>query len=694
MRPALLNVLFQPVGNIAGVGAKLSKLVGNLCGPYWADVLWHLPCDVVHRPLLRKEEALSQGTLGTLPVEITEHLPPPNKRLPYRIRGICETMETEIVFFNYHASYLREKFPPDKTVWISGRWERQGGLLKILHPDYVAARSADIPVFETIYPQQKGVSSRLIRQMAETILPRLPALSEWLDAPFQKKQELPAWQEALRQAHRPRTSDDLNPQNPARKRLAYDELLANQLALLLVRNQERKKTGVALAGAGQLPERLLSGLGFALTGAQLRIDNEIKKDLEGPCRMVRLLQGDVGSGKTIVALLALLRVVEAGFQGVVMAPTDILARQHFQTFTAYCAPLHVEVGLLTAREKGAQRRQILESVRAGKTHILIGTHALLGEEVVFQNLGLSVIDEQHKFGVHQRLMLAEKQRQAHLLVMTATPIPRSLALTAYGDMDISRLDEKPPGRQAIETRVMPIAKIPELADKLKRMSDSSGERRQAYWVCPLVEESEKSDLTAVEARYAALKQVFGQRVGLVHGKMKSAEKEAVMKRFWDGDITVLVATTVIEVGVDVKTAHVMIVEHAERFGLAALHQLRGRVGRGGQKAQCLLLYGPGLTQAARARLQKMRETDDGFLIAEEDLKLRGAGEVLGVRQSGLPAFKMADLMAHGDLLWTATQDARTILSLDPRLESPRGQALRLLLYLFQKDAEIATLKAG
>ena len=695
MRPAVLNPLFTPTTAQSGIGNKLGKLLERLCGPTVADVLWHLPSGVNYRPKYQQEGEIRLNALGTLQMQIAWHQAPPRgSRLPYRIGGTTLNRPIELVFFNYHKSYLQQKYPEGKTVWVSGKIEPAGVGLKILHPDYITESPEAIPEYEVIYPQSRGITSRLLRHIIAPALRTLPELPEWLDSAFQAKHHLPFWKNALEQAHSPRTEADLLPTHPARLRLAYDEILANQLALLLVRAQNKKQSGQVIQGTGTLTQHLLSALPFQLTGAQQRVLIEIQRDMESPERMTRLLQGDVGSGKTIVALLAMITAGEAGIQSALMAPTDILARQHFDKISKLCEPLGITVGLLTGRDKGKARAQILTDLAAGKIHILIGTHALFTDTVSFGNLGLVVIDEQHKFGVHQRLALVRKERGVNLLVMTATPIPRSLALTVYGDMDVSRLDEKPAGRKPIETTVLPTAKIPELTARLQRKIADKSTRTQAYWICPLVEESEASDLSAVKARFATLQQTFGDRVGLVHGKMKGPEKDAVMTRFANGELDVLVATTVIEVGVDVKSATIMIIEQAERFGLAGLHQLRGRVGRGSVASQCILLHSPRLTETAKKRLNIMRETDDGFVLAEEDLKLRGAGEMVGSRQSGFPEFRMADPAMATDLIWTATKDAQTVLSLDPGLTSPRGQALRLLLYLFQKDLELQTLKAG
>ena len=694
MRPAILNDLFTQVTAQNGIGPKLGKLLDRLCGPTMSDILWHLPTGVIHRRVIRSATDIVLDQYGTLQITVTAHQVPPTKRRPYIIRTVFQDTPLNLVFFNYHKSYLQTHYPEGKTLWVSGKIERDGFGFQILHPDYMADTPATIPEYEVIYPQTSGITSKLLRRIIEPMLHRLPELPEWLDSAFQAKHRFPFWKNALTEVHHPKTEADLLPTTPARLRVAYDEVLANQLALLLVRRQNKRDSGQLIRGTGELTKRLRQDLPFQLTGAQERVLIEIQRDMESEERMTRLLQGDVGSGKTIVALLAMLTAAEAGIQSALMAPTDILARQHFDKISRLCAPLGVKVGLLTGREKGTARRRILDELANGEITLLIGTHALFTDTVSFRNLGLVIIDEQHKFGVHQRLALIRKERGVNLLVMTATPIPRSLALTVYGDMDVSRLDEKPTGRQPIETSVMPIDKIPDLVTRLKQKIDDKTHRTQAYWICPLVEESEASDLTAVKKRFADLQKTFGDRVGLIHGKMKGAEKDAVMERFAAGDLDVLVATTVIEVGVDVKSATIMIIERAERFGLAGLHQLRGRVGRGSDKSRCILLHGAPLTDTARQRLSVMRETDDGFLLAEEDLKLRGAGEMLGSRQSGLMTFRMADPTVQNELLWTATKDAQTILSLDPDLVSPRGQALRILLYLFRKDAELQTLKAG
>lgn len=694
MRPSILNFLFNDVSSLSGIGPKFAKLIKKLAGPHIGDVLWHLPSGVNYRGLVKSFDSFVPGQMGTFCMEVAEHVIPSSRRVPYRVLGMCGAQPIELVFFNYHKQYVAEALPIGSLRWISGKIELNYGKIQVMHPDYITADLDKIPEYETVYPLTAGLSGKIIAKAVHQALPRVPQLPEWLDGPFMKQEGFHSWRDSLVKAHSPKTREDLSPLHPARRRLAYDELLANQLALLLSRQKMKRKRGFKIDGDGHLTNTLLKQLPYELTGAQIRAIGEIKNDAMSEYKMLRLLQGDVGAGKTIVALFAMLNAVETRCQAVLMAPTDILARQHLATFKRFCDPLGVRVELLTGREKGKKRNDLLEDIKNGNINILIGTHAVFVEDVLYQKLGLVVIDEQHKFGVAQRLALTDKQKGVDLLVMTATPIPRTLALTSYGDMDMSVLDEKPVGRKPIDTRVLPVSKLDEVVQKIYDVTTYGSKKTQAYWVCPLVEESEKSDLMAVEKRYEELKNIFGNKVGLVHGKMKGMQKDAVMAEFAAGNLSVLVSTTVIEVGVDVKAATLMVIEHAERFGLAQLHQLRGRIGRGSEQSVCLLLYAGHLSDTGKARLKIMRETENGFLIAEEDLKLRGAGEVLGSKQSGFQEFHLADLSVHGDLLLTASQDAKMILNMDADLTTSRGQALKNLLYLFQKDQAILTLKSG
>lgn len=693
MRPEILFPLFAPITSLPRLGEKIAKRVAALAGPHVADLLWHLPTGIVDRRFAPRIAEAPAGRVATITARVDAHVPPLVPRRPYRVRLIDETGILELTFFHGQAAWLEKQLPLGAKVVVSGMVERFNDQPKMVHPDVIlpadeADRAATV---EAIHPLTDGVTARQMRGFVAAALERAPALPEWLDPTLKDRRGWPDWRDALAAAQSPGSEAELSPETPARMRLAYDELLANQLALSLVRRAQRDLRGRAVVGDGRMAAKVTGALPFALTGAQARALEEIRADQASESRMLRLLQGDVGSGKTVVALLAMLNAVEAGHQAALMAPTEILARQHLETIQPLADAAGIEVAVLTGREKGKARAAVLDRLATGTLAMVIGTHALFQEEVAFADLALAVVDEQHKFGVHQRLQLSGKGRAVDVLVMTATPIPRTLTLTAYGDMDVSRLDEKPPGRRPVQTVTVSSERLGEVVEAVARKV-REGER--VYWVCPLVDESEQVDLAAATERHAHLKERLGSRVGLVHGRMKGLDKDAVMAAFAAGDLDVLVATTVIEVGVNVPAATVMVVEHAERFGLAQLHQLRGRVGRGDRPSSCLLVFEPPLGETARARLAILRETEDGFRIAEEDLKLRGAGEVLGTRQSGLPAFRLADLAVHGDLLAMARDDARLVLARDPDLADPRGKALRVLLYLFERDAAVRYLRSG
>lgn len=691
MRPAILFPLFAEIRTLSGVGPKLEKLIAKVAGPRLVNLVFDLPVGVVDRSYRPKLAAAEAGRIATVEVTVLEHKPNRVKAQPYKVLVSDETSLMELVFFRAHADYLAGQLPVGARRILSGRIERFKERLQMAHPDYVVAPDGRFPLHEPVYGLTEGLTPRPMAKAVRGALDRVPTMPEWQDAAFLKQRGWSGFNAALEAAHNPVHDGDLEPVTPARQRLAYDELLANQLALRLIRAHMREAKGRPIAGTGQLRAAAIAALPFVLTDPQLQALAEIEQDMGSDKRMLRLLQGDVGSGKTIVALLAMLKAVEAGMQAALMAPTELLVRQHLSSLEPYAAAAGVRLACLTGREKGAGRAETLARLAAGEIDILIGTHALFSEDVAFQNLGLAVVDEQHRFGVHQRMQLQSKGRPADVLVMTATPIPRTLALTAYGDMDVSRITGRPPGRQPIETRVMNAERMDQLVSHLRLVLDAGA---RAYWVCPLVEESEKMDLAAAADRAVMLRQALGLKVGLVHGKMKAAERDAAMASFKAGETQLLVATTVIEVGVDVPEATIMVVEHAERFGLAQLHQLRGRVGRGKGKSSCILLWHEPLGETARARLKTMRDTDDGFVIAEEDLRLRGPGEMLGRRQSGLEEFRLADPAAHAELLAVAHDDARLILTRDPDLKSPRGQALRVLLYLFGRDEAARYLRTG
>jgi ATP-dependent DNA helicase RecG len=692
MRPAILDSLFAQVTALPGIGPQLARLFERLAGPLLIDLLWHLPCGIVDRRAAPPVRDLAPDQIATVHVRVEAHEPGTGRR-PYRVFCADDTGTLVLVYFNVKSDYLARLYPIGAERIVSGRVEFYNGMAQMPHPD-LALRPDELdrlkPI-EPVYPLTAGLTPRLVQRSVMAALDRLPDLPEWIDPALSRRRGWPGWADALRRVHSPASEAELSPSQPARERLAYDEVLASQLAVALVRARRQRRPGRAIVGSGALAAKVEAGLGFALTGAQRMAVAEISAEMARPRRMMRLLQGDVGSGKTVVALLAMLSAVESGAQAALMAPTEILARQHQATLRRMIGPAGVEIGLLTGREKGRGRGAILAGVTSGLTPIVVGTHALLQPDVVFRDLALVIIDEQHRFGVEQRLALAEKGRDADTLLMSATPIPRTLMMTAYGDLDVSRLTEKPPGRQAIDTRTVALERQGEVAAAVGR---ALAQQAKAYWICPLVDESEESDLAAARERHKALETLAPGRVGMVHGGMKTTEKDRVMAGFAGDTIDLLVATTVIEVGVDVAQATVMVVEHAERFGLAQLHQLRGRIGRGDKPSTCLLLYQSPLGEVARQRLSTLRETDDGFRIAEEDLKLRGAGEVLGTRQSGLPTLRLADLAAHAELIAIAHDDARLVLDRDPHLESARGRALRTLLYLFRRDEAAQYLRAG
>ncbi|WP_306119384.1 MULTISPECIES: ATP-dependent DNA helicase RecG [unclassified Roseitalea] len=702
MRPSVLDPLFAPVTSLDGVGSKLAALIGQVTAyggerdvPHIGALLFHLPHSVIdrsHRPTIM---GATPGTIVTLDLHVDRFQPAPSGKsnTPARVFAHDASGEIALTFFHARRSWLERALPVGADVIVSGKVEWFNGRASMVHPDHMvlAGNAADLPLIEPVYPLTAGLSPKVLRKAILQALDRLPRLDDWLDPTVILKGEWPGFAEALRRLHNPETAADIALQSPARRRLAYDELLAGQLALAVVRRRMKVKKGRPLIGDGHLVGAVRQAFGHELTGAQQRAFDEIAADMSVSARMLRLLQGDVGSGKTIVALMALARAVEAGTQGALMAPTEVLARQHHATIAPLAERAGLRVALLTGREKGARRAQILGALASGDTDIVIGTHAVFQESVGFADLGLAIIDEQHRFGVHQRLMLARKGQAVDMLVMTATPIPRTLVLTAYGDMDVSRLDEKPAGRKPVTTIALPFTRLDTL---LQRIATALARGHKAYWICPLVEDSEDLPVTSAQDRHRALAARFGSQVGLVHGRMRGADKDAAMDAFKSGRTRILVATTVIEVGVDVPDATIIVIEHAERFGLSQLHQLRGRVGRGERASTCILLYKEPLGETARARLNVMRQTEDGFVIAEEDLRLRGEGEILGTRQSGMPGFRLARLEAHGDLLATARVDARMVLDADPELGQPRGKALRPLLYLFERDTAVQLLSAG
>ena len=704
MRPSVLNPLFTSAQKLKGVGPRVVQFLKKALAlppgvdePRVLDLLWHTPTGVVDR---RAQPTLAEavpGTIATFEVRVLKHRAPPrgNRKVPYKVACEDDTAAIDLVFFHAERSYVERQLPVGEVRYISGRVERYGDKLQMAHPDYIVSPDAreELPLVEPVYPLTAGLSAKVLGKISRQTLDLIPQLPEWLEDGVRANQQWPAFAEALRSIHLPTDPAAVSPAAAARQRLAYDELLAGQLALALVRMRNKEQPGRAVSGDGSKRQLIREALPFEMTNSQVAALRDIEQDLQSKSRMLRLLQGDVGSGKTVVALMAMAVANEAGAQAALMAPTEVLARQHAETIAplAQSADLHIDI--LTGREKGSARDQVLARVASGKTRILIGTHALFQPEVVFEDLALAVIDEQHRFGVHQRLALQAKGRDggANVLAMTATPIPRTLLMTHYGDLEVSKLTEKPAGRKPVVTTLASSERLEEIVDGLRRAVSGGA---QIYWVCPLIESSAVSELAAAEERQAHLRQVLGDEVGLLHGAMSGRDKDAVMAAFSENRLKVLVSTTVIEVGVNVPNASIMVIEHAERFGLAQLHQLRGRVGRGSRQSYCVLLYRPPLGETAEARLKMMRETEDGFLIAEKDLELRGGGEVLGARQSGMPEFRVADVPDFEDLLALARHDAETLLASDPDLAGPRGQAVRTLLYLFECDEAVRLFRAA
>jgi len=693
-RPEILFPLFAELETLEGVGPKTARAFAALGVQRPKDLLFLLPNSGVDRA--RRDSVREVVPPATVTVEVTvgSHFPPARKTGPYRVMVRDAGFEFQLVFFHARGDYLSKLLPTGQRRLVSGRVELFDGVAQMVHPDHVLRleEAGDLPAFEPVYPLTAGITQKQVAKAVASALARAPALPEWIDGPLKAREGWPDWQVAVTAVHRPRTMADIALTAPYRLRLAYDELFAHQLTLALARATLRRGKGVVSRGTGLLQARVLASLPYLATPAQTRALAEIAADMAAPLRMNRLLQGDVGSGKTLVAFLALLVAVESGGQGVMMAPTEILARQHIESLGPMAQAAGVRLALLTGRDKGADRDAKLGDLAAGRTDILVGTHAVFQKDVQFHDLRLAVIDEQHRFGVTQRMELGAKGTAADVLVMTATPIPRSLALVSYGDMDVSVLDEKPAGRKPVKTALISAARIDEVVARLAR---AVVEGHQAYWVCPLVEDSEVLDYASCEARFQHLRAALGEGVvGLVHGQMPAAEKDAAMARFVAGETAVLVATTVIEVGVNVPNATIMVIERAEIFGLAQLHQLRGRVGRGAAQSTCLLMYQPPLGEGGARRLTILRDTDDGFAIADEDLALRGAGDLIGTAQSGLPRFRIADLERQSALMAVAQSDARRLLAEDPGLTSPRGRAARLLLWLLDQDRAIRLIAVG
>lgn len=701
MRPSILDPLFASVSTLSGVGPKLAQLLATLLSSDDADdarvvdLLYLAPHRLIDRRNQPGIARAQQGAIVTVTGRVDRHNPPPreNKNAPYRVFLHDDTGELALTFFRAKGNWLEKALPVDEIVTVSGKIDWFNGRPSMVHPDFMvkASEAANMPLVEPVYPLTAGLSPKVLRKAIDHAVERVPDLPEWIDPALVVKQGFDSAKASFERLHSPRDEKDVDPQAPARRRLAYDEFLAGQVSLALVRQRLRKVEGTPVTPTGVLSSQILASLPFTPTNSQTQAVADILKDMRSDERMLRLVQGDVGAGKTLVALLAMVAVVENGGQAVLMAPTEILARQHHATISKMVASAGISVDVLTGRTKGKEREAIVERIASGEAQIIIGTHALFQDTVTYKNLMLAVVDEQHRFGVHQRLRLTAKGISPHMLVMTATPIPRTLVLAAFGDMDVSKLTEKPAGRKPIQTVTVPTERI---GDVVGRLKSAIAEGKKAYWICPLVEETEESELMSAEERHDTLARSIKAPVGLVHGRMTGAEKDAAMLAFKNGETRLLVATTVVEVGVDVPDATIMVIEHAERFGLAQLHQLRGRVGRGAEASSCILLYKGPLSETGTARLSILRDSEDGFLIAEEDLKLRGEGELLGTRQSGTPGFRIASMEFHADLLEIARKDAAYLLDRDPDLTSERGEAVRTLLYMLRRDEAVRFLRAG
>lgn len=704
MRPSFLNPLFASAQTISGIGPRLLVLLKKcvalppgVAEPRVADLLWHMPTGVIDRRAEPQLAAAVPGSIVTLQLRVLKHKPPPrgNKKAPYKVTCEDDTGRIDLVFFHAERKFIEKQLPVGELRFVSGRIERYGETLQMAHPDYIVSPEArdDLPMLEPVYPLTAGLSGKIMVKAVRQAVDRVSELPEWQEGRWLEARGWPDFKTSVSRIHRPSDAQDVSNGAGPWQRLAYDELLAGQLAFALVRQNLKTERGRRLSGEGHLRRKIAEALPFTLTPSQKIALDEIAEDLAAPHRMLRLLQGDVGSGKTVVALMTMAVAIEAGAQAALMAPTEVLARQHLETVTPLAEAAGLRIALLTGREKGKARDAILERLASGDIDILIGTHALFQSDVVFKDLALAVIDEQHRFGVHQRLALQAKgpNNDTNVLVMTATPIPRTLLMTHYGDLDVSKLTEKPAGRKPITTKAVPLELLERLIDRIRAQL---AEGAQIYWVCPLIESSELTDLAAAEERFAHLRQIFGEGVGLLHGALSAKEKDETMSAFADGQIKILVATTVIEVGVNVPNANIMVIEHAERFGLAQLHQLRGRVGRGTRESFCMLLYKAPLGETAEQRLKMMEETEDGFQIAEKDLELRGGGEILGARQSGAPGFRVAEVPGYETLLAAARDDAALVLAKDPHLTSPRGQALRTLLYVFECDEAVRLFRAA
>tara|TARA_Y100000590_G_scaffold348953_1_gene400240 strand:- start:170 stop:2251 length:2082 start_codon:yes stop_codon:yes gene_type:complete len=693
MRSEIINPLFSSISTLSGIGPKMEILFNRLIGDKLIHFLWHIPYNIIKRNKHNNIHDAKINSIVTFKVKIIEHKPSRFKRQPYKVNCICGDTPIDLIFFNLRHPIIKSNLPINSDRYISGKLEYFQNKFQITHPTHIVEldKINTIKSIQPIYSLTSGLTQRIFTKNIEKVLSMIPDLEEWLDEKTLKNYEFNSWKKTLLAIHNPKSSKDLIVSNTNRRRLAYDELLSHQLAISIIRNYNQKQKGLRFTSSNILVSKFINILPYKLTNSQLKVLDEINADLNSPHQMVRLLQGDVGSGKTIISILTAIKAIESGYQAAMMVPTSILAHQHFNNFKLLFNKMNLKIDILTSKDKGKSRLQKLDLIKEGKINLLIGTHALIQDDVNFKSIGLIIIDEQHKFGVFQRMSFTNKAKKPSVLVMSATPIPRTLSLAAYGDMNESKLTEKPRGRLPIKTSAISLTKEKDL---IKRLISKLEKNEKAYWVCPLIQESEELDLKAANVRYESLKKIFNQKVLLLHGQLKEKEKEEIIRKFKDEDFKILVSTTVIEVGIDIKEASTIVIEHAERFGLAQLHQLRGRVGRSDMQSYCILLHKNIIGDNAKKRILKMKETNDGFEIAKKDLEIRGAGEVLGTKQSGLPSFKIADLSFDNDLLEKVRLYVDYISKNDPKLVKNKTKNLRNLLYLFERDVAIKTLKAG
>ena len=693
MRSEKINHLFSSISTLTGIGPKLENLFKKLVGNKLIDLLWHIPYNLINYNKYEDLNKAEINTLVTIKITINKHNPSRFKRQPYKINCTCKGIPIDIIYFNARHPVIKSTLPIGEDRYVSGKLDYYKNTFQITHPSNIfkVEDIKDIKDNEPIYSLTAGLNQKIFYKNIKKILPKLPNLDEWIDSNILNKYSFLSWKDSLTAIHNPKTKDDLLNSNINRRRLAFDELLSNQLAISIVRNYNKKFKGIEFKSSNLLLNKFIDTLPFKLTSSQQKVWQEINKDLESSSQMLRLLQGDVGSGKTIIAILASLKAIESGYQSSILVPTSILAQQHFNTATKLLQNFSINILILTGKDKGSQKIKKLQEIENGKVNLIIGTHALIQENVNFKSIGLVIIDEQHRFGVYQRMSFTHKGKKPSIIVMSATPIPRTLTLAAYGDMDESKITEKPLGRLPIITTSLTLSKTEILIQRLKNKLKNN---EKTYWVCPLIQESEESDLKAANERYKSLINKFNEKVLLIHGQLKEKEKETIMEKFKNEDYKILVSTTIIEVGIDVPDANIIIIEHAERFGLAQLHQLRGRVGRNNIQSNCILLHKDKIGKNAKKRISKMKETNDGFEIAKEDLKIRGSGEILGVKQSGMPSFKIADLSYDNDLLEDVRHYVKKISDINPKLKNKEGENLRNLLYLHEKDIAIKTLQAG